>query len=380
MPKKTIEEIAEETVSDILERQEDEYIDDEEEIESNKAVEFQSTGITILDLIFGGGNPWGRIINIVGDNSSGKTLLACEMLFAAYKALGDKLEWDYDDGEAGFNFDTKAIWGFDILRNRVGSETVEEFEARLKKRLKDLPEGKRLIYVLDALDALTTDEEKKYREEKLKAATKKVKAVDEDEDLPEIKEKEKKGKGTYGTAKAKELGAMFRGIRKILREKNSILIVVSQVRENIGLNSMYVPYVRAGGKALDFYAAIILWLAEVEKVGKKGREIGIVTKARTSKNKVGKPFRFGYINILFDYGVDNIKTNIDFLCDLRTPTGKETEKKVELSFKGEKFETVEKFISYIEDRGKEKALASEVIHKWNEIEEEISSKDRKKRF
>ncbi len=78
-------------------------------------IEFCETGSDLFDLVGGGGLPWGKIVNIVGDNSTGKTLLASEIIAAAHKKYGEDLVWHYDDAEAGYSFDSKTIWGIDIV-------------------------------------------------------------------------------------------------------------------------------------------------------------------------------------------------------------------------------------------------------------------------
>jgi len=320
-----------------------------------------SSGSFLLDLVLGGGFPIGKIVNLVGDKSTGKTLLAMEIIAKARKELGDKLKWFYNDAEAGFSFDTTDLYGFNILNESEDtySETIEDFEADLNTRLNKLKDDEYLIYVLDSFDALTTIAEKERAEERRKALA-----------------AGKEPKGTYAMDKAKFASEFFRLQCKKIKKKNCLLIIVSQVRDNIGV-MFGEKYKRSGGKSLDFYASQILWLAEAEKHKKKDIPVGITIKAIAKKNKYGKPFRKCFVNMLFDYGIDDIKTNIDYLYDLKTNTGKQTNPKVkwnevEYSPKG--------LIKFIEENNMEKELMYEVAKKWDELELAISSQERKRRF
>jgi hypothetical protein len=64
-----------------------------------------------------------------------------------------------------------------------------------------------------------------------------------------------------------------------------------------------------------------LWLANIRKLKKKERAVGVVVKAKTTKSKTPRPYRELYFSLLFDYGLDSITTNVDFLFDFLTPTG-----------------------------------------------------------
>jgi hypothetical protein len=75
---------------------------------------------------------------------------------------------------------------------------------------------------------------------------------------------------------------------------------------------------------MDFYAHTVLWLATLKKINKKGKPVGVVVKAKTTKSKTPRPFRDCQFSIIFDYGVDNIGSNLDYLYELRTDKGELT--------------------------------------------------------
>jgi RecA/RadA recombinase len=339
--------------------------------EKEKVVNFISTNSTILDLICGGGFPDNGVINIVGDKSSGKTLLTIEFLASAKRTFKDKLKIIYDDCEAGFHFDTKRLYGFKLYDSEYSfSKTVEDLEYNITRELKKLKGDERLIYVVDSLDAVGSEDEKE-RSKKLYEAKSKGKTLE---------------KGTYGMSKQKQLGVTFRNIADELKKKKALLIIISQVRYNIGV-MFGEKYTVSGGKALEFYAAIRLYLAECEKKKKKVKGIekvyGITIKVKTKKNKVGLPFRDGFIDVLFDYGVDDIMSNICYLYNLRTDTGKlksKKDRKDTLVEWEDKEYTIEELIEHIENKNLERKLKKKVMDKWYKIEEEISSKDRKRKY
>ena len=318
------------------------------------------TGSTVLNLTVGGGYPVGKIINIVGDKSTGKTLFAIELIACARKLFGKKLKWFYDDAETGFSFNTKEMYGFDIVaEDKDCSTTIEEFDANLTKQLNKLKKDDILIYVLDSLDGLTAEDEIKVYEEQTKAL-----------------EQGKKAKGTYGLTKQKALSRFFRIKNRAIKDHNCLLVIISQVRSNIGF-SFGPKFTRTGGKALDFYASIILWLAEVEKHKKKGRATGVCVKAKATKVKIGKPFRECYVELLFDYGIDDITSSLNFLYDLKTDTGKNKTRKQKVKWDDADY-SIKRLIKYIEEENLEQELKQRVIDKWYEIEKSISSERKDK--
>jgi RecA/RadA recombinase len=324
-----------------------------------------SSGCTIFDLVTGK-FPFG-MINIIGDTSTGKTYLTLETLAFLVKQYGNKVKWFWDKAEGRFSWDTKKRYGFDILPPEMEerkSATIEDAAFNLKKELNNLDDDEILIYVVDSLDGLSSSEE-----------------IERDEKIYKAKEKgEEVNTGTYGMGKAKGLSGFFRLRMKDISDKNCILIIISQVRENIGV-TFGRKYRRNGGKGLDHYADIIAWLAVAEKHKKKGREIGSTIKIKTDKTSNDTPSREGYIELIYDYGIDNVATNINYLFDLKTDSGKDVSgiNKKKLDWDGEQF-TKSKLIQHIEENNLEEELANRVIQKWEEIEKSISSKGRKSKW
>jgi recombination protein RecA len=339
-------------------------------IEKRDDLFFAKTGSTLMDIA--GGFAFGKIINIVGDNSTGKTLLVMECIAQTREWFKKnikkgKLKWVYDDAEAGFSFDPKKMYGIEILSEKdQASDTVEDFEYNLNSALDSLKENEYLIYVLDSLDGLTSTEEKGRQEERHKY----IKAKREGKKVKELS-------GSYQTEKPKKMSELFRTQKNKIKNKNCLLIIVSQVRDKIGV-TFGDKQTRTGGRALDFYASVVWWLAVLEKVRIKETDVAVVIKARNKKNKVAKPYRKVNMHILFDYGIDDITSNIEYLYDLRTPEGKLKDKSEKVKW-DEKEYTAKTLIRHIENNNLEEDLIKRVEQKWYEFEASIAP-NRKRKF
>lgn len=268
------------------------------------SLKFISTGCTLLNLAvsqrWDGGWARGRIVNLVGDGSSGKTLLAlraCASVFYDVKDVKKKYIV-YNNVEGVMDFDIALLFGQEFADAIIweSSSTCEKFGRNYMQWLQKLKKGEFLLYVGDSLDSMVSSKQKERTLESIK--------TDKDE------------KGSYGE-KAKYFSAsLFNNLCSMMQDKDATLICISQVREKI--NVMFgEKYYRAGGKALDFYTHQVVWLAEKNKMDKsyKGFKniIGTRIKAYVKRNKVSKAFRRCDFRILFDYGIDDIESCIDFV-------------------------------------------------------------------
>lgn len=256
-----------------------------------KDLEFVNSGCALFDCILGGGYPLGRMVNIVGDKSTGKTLLAIEACvnFARDYPTGDIV---YVEPEAAFDVSYAAALGLPVDRVEFGEDidTVEDLFEDLEARVKALAKDKPLLYIVDSMDAITSKEEKGRRI----------------------------GEGSFNLEKQKQLGQLFRRLIRELKKKRVLLLIISQVREKIGV-MFGEKYTRTGGKALDFYASQIVWLSQLGTVkrviNKMERVTGVKIKANCKKNKVGFAYRSCEFSIRFGYGVDDFVANMNFLRD-----------------------------------------------------------------
>lgn len=253
-----------------------------------KPVERFSSGSTLLDLALGGGWAEGRVINIVGDRSTGKTLLAIEG--CANYALKFGYDIKYIEGEAAFDQSYAESVGLPTSKITFPEDiyTIEGIAAEVSSI------DRKTLVVIDSLDSFSDEAELKS-------------------DF---------GAASYGAAKAKLLSQFFRRYNAV-SSKYVTLMVISQVRDNIGV-TFGAKHTRSGGKALDFYASQVVWLAKkkmVEKTIKKvTRKVGVWSRAKVEKNKTGPPFREIDQLIRFGYGVDNIASILEWFVGNDTMT------------------------------------------------------------
>ncbi len=324
------------------------------------------TGSLLLDLVVGGGIdlgfPAGKIINIVGDKSSGKTFLACEIVANAYHTYKDKVKFIYDDAESGFGFNTKNLYGFDIEEFKIRSKTVEELFCNVKDFINKIKKDEVGIYVLDSLDGLSSSQLIEIGEERYKL----------------FKQDKEYDKGSYQMEFAKFLSQeFFRNLTSEIDEKNILLIIISQIRTDVSLMS-FRKWTRAGGKALDFYAHTVLWLKSLRTIEKKGADIGVIIQARTEKSKTPRPYRQCLFPIYFNYGIDDIGSCIDYLYNLRSDkTGELNSKKEKIKFDDKEF-TRDELIKFIEENDLIDGLKQMVINNWEQEEKERLIDRRKK--
>lgn len=306
---------------------------------------FISSGSFLLDLVLGGGWARRRVCNVVGDKSAGKTLLAIEAC-ANFAKRFDPEGIRYAEAEAAFDEGYAHKIGlpegvqFTGETDRV--ETVEDLHNDLVRFLKDKTGNSPSMYILDSLDALS----------------------DQAEMDREI------GGASYGTGKAKALSELFRRLIGDLRDKDCLLFVISQIRDNIGVTFGETKK-RSGGRALDFYSSQVIWLADIGKIKRTvagvERIVGCNVKVNCKKNKVGTPYRQVDLTVLFSYGVDDEVSMIDWLhknkaIDKLNMTDKEAKKVLADARKNRDGESI---------RVLRDALRAAVYEHWMYIENEL---------
>lgn len=329
---------------------------------------YLSSGSTLLNLSCtdkaNGAFKTGTLNNIVGDSQSGKSLLAMSIMAEACASPSFKdYRLIYDDAEAALFFDIENLFG-ERLAERIEfpkgvtesgeatcSSSVEDFEITINNLLK---EKTPFIYILDSLDSLNSIYDIEYMKEKRTA-------IEKGKPLP----------GSYGMNKAKALSDMFKAHCKALSSTKSIIIILSQIRDNPNqIGYVKEPY-RAGGRALKFYSTHEIWMnvknGLLKQVRGQKHRIGQIVTAKTKKNKVTGKVRAVDFPIYYSYGIDDIESNLAFLSMYNE--AKTDKQSVKVNIDGQELTgTLQKVIKDIEEEGLIIPLRKKVYEVWKEVE------------
>lgn len=262
------------------------------------AREFLSTGSTLLDYSIAnkknGGIPVGRITEIVGNEASGKSLLAYHIMASTQRRDGIAI---YIDIERAADETFMKRMGVDTSNNFIypkPPKSIEDVFAYIENTMKvvrtKFPNKEKLVTVV--WDSI--------------AATQALETVEQSY-----------GEGRI-TPEARAMSQCFRRAIDSFEQGYITLVCINQLRTKIGV-SFGDNEVTPHGKALPFYASTRIKLKSLGKVKeggtKLGRIIGVNSKATVMKNKVGPSHRQANFPIMFDWGIDDESSFIDFLKD-----------------------------------------------------------------
>jgi len=305
-----------------------------------------STGSTLLDLEISGGRtkeggiPSGILMEVFGPNGCGKTALLCELAGGVQRCGGNST---FMDPEARLDRQFARIFGASISKKEL---IIPDTPVDVFSKIRDLKVDKTKIngIFVDSSAALNSDLEMKDKSDEY-------------------------------SRRAKLFSQECRKTCRKITHNDLLVVFSNQIRQKIGATQFEEQFTVPGGEAIPFYASLRLRFMGKKKIKEErsfnGRKVekvkGIETRVQVYKSSVWKPYGEAPLTIIFDYGIDDIRENLQYLKTMNKYPIYQVNKDIKLDI------AKEKAIRIVEKENLQQLLKKEVIKTWKEVEQKFVS-------